>query len=220
MLLDECIKERRSCKSYLEKEVPMELIYEILEAATYAPSAGNLQNWYFLVVTDIAKREAISKLCLEQMWMLQAPVHIIVCNRKQRVTQMYPKRGEMYGTQACAAAIQNMLLKAHDVGLASCWVGAFNQDSIANLLKLPQGVDAEAIVTIGYPVRRDTTSPGRDRVEVVSFFNEYGKRELKDIPQQKPAQAQTTPVENTTVVQSNMQLTQEKKGFFSKLFGR
>ncbi len=174
MDVNRCFVEKRSCKSYLDKPVPIELIGEMLKAGTYAPSAGNLQNWNFIVVRDQQKRHEIATACHKQEWMRGAPVHIVVCDDQKKVTDMFQRKGKLYATQACAIAGQNIMLKATDLGLHSCWVGSFDEYTIAKILKLPDNSIPEMIITIGYS---DQIEQGVDRVPVdrVTFFEEHGK---------------------------------------------
>ncbi|MEK6861509.1 MAG: nitroreductase family protein [Nanoarchaeota archaeon] len=175
MNLDSCIKERRSCKDYLDKEIPLELIGEIIEAASYAPSAGNLQNWSFIVVIDEKKKYDISISCLKQMWMNKSPVFIVICNRKKRVTDLFEERGELYSIQNCAIAAQNIMLKAHELGLGTCWVGSLDVESIRRILKIPEDVVPEAIITLGYPEKFEKEVQ-REPVELITYFEEWGNR--------------------------------------------
>ena len=176
------IRERRSIRKYLDKDVKLEVVSEILDAGGYAPSAGNMQNWRFLVVKDREKREKIADACLGQRWMNQAPVHLIVCNDNKDIKRLYKRKGERYSVQNCAVAMQNILLAAFDKGLGSCLVGAFNGDKIRSLLHIPDDIPIEGVITLGYPAvklgPRDSRQQRRHKVEYVTFFEEYGEREL------------------------------------------
>lgn len=175
MDLSECIYSRRSCREYKDKEVPLSAIGEILEAGTYAPSSGNVQNWTFIVVKDEIKREKIASLCLDQSWMTMAPVHIVLCNESGRVKNLYPGRGELYSVQNCAIVAGYMMLKAEDLGLGSCWVGGFDEVGVRNLLNIPDNITPEVILTIGYAKMTDEKAE-RTPTNFVTFFDEYGKK--------------------------------------------
>ena len=109
----EAIRTRRSIRKYKDKPVPWDNIVTIMQAGKYAPSAGNLQNWKFIYVKTDDKRSAIAKACLGQEWMEIAPVFIVVVAEPEKAERHYGTRGaRLYTTQACAAAIQNMLLIA------------------------------------------------------------------------------------------------------------
>lgn len=172
----ECIRTRRSIRKYKDKQVPWDNIITIMQAGKYAPSAGNLQNWKFIVVKDDNKRKAIAEACLQQWWMEQAPVHIVVCGEPEKVERFYGTRGRrLYMIQGIAAAIENMLLTAHSLGLGSCWVGAFDEDEIRRLLNLPEEADVHAIITIGYADEKPETPP-KYRIEHMMFFEKWWGR--------------------------------------------
>ena len=178
MELDDCIKNRRSVRSFLAKKVEIEKIGLILEAATFAPSSGNLQNWRFIVVDNEKKKEEIADACLKEYWMLESPVFIVVCNDPVNIERFFGERADFYATQNCAAAIENILLKAADLGLASNWVGAFDENAIKRILKLPDSIKVEAVVEIGYSKEEKALSK-RYSLEHLTYFNEWGK--LKEL---------------------------------------
>ncbi|MBR9703431.1 nitroreductase family protein [Candidatus Woesearchaeota archaeon] len=170
------IKTRRSIHAYLDKAVEFDKLTAICEAGHYAPSAGNLQDWKFILITEQGLRHEISEHCMEQYWMQQAPAMIVVCNNEERVEQRYGLRGKrLYGIQSCAAAIENMLLTAHALGLGACWIGAFDEEFLMDQLGLPQDVRPQAILTIGYaneePSEKELTS-----LQSIVYFNGYQAR--------------------------------------------
>lgn len=172
----ECIRTRRSIRKYKDKQVPWDNIVTIMQAGKYAPSAGNLQNWKFIVVKDDDKRKAIAEASLQQWWMEQAPIHIIVCGEPEKAERFYGARGRrLYMIQGIAAAIENMLLTAHSLGLGACWVGAFDEDEIRRLLSLPEQADVHAIITIGYADEKPEM-PTKFRIEHMMFFEKWWGR--------------------------------------------
>jgi len=184
MEVDKAIKERRSIRKYLKKDVSDDLVCEVLDAARYAPSAGNIQNWKFIVVKDEVKRKELATCCLNQSWMLQAPVFIIVCNNLTGIKRLYKERGEkLYSIQNCAAAVQTILLRAHSLGLGSCWVGAFDAVGIKRVLKIPdmlsprpESVEPQAIITLGYSHDKIFQIPHRHGLDELTFIEEWGNK--------------------------------------------
>lgn len=175
----EAIKSRRSVRSYSDKEVKHDAIVRVLSFARYAPSSGNIQNWAFIVVRDSSKREDISKACLNQRWMVQAPVHIVVCNEISLAKRAYGSRGEsLYGIQNCAALAQNLMLAAYSLGLSTCWVGSFDPETISRLLKIPSGFTPQIIITLGYKSDKTTSVAGRHDLANMVFFNGWGSKVL------------------------------------------
>jgi len=148
----DCIKARTSVRSYKPDPVPEGLIDKILEAAVNAPSAGNTQDWEFVVVRDLKNRKALSEAALGQGFVSQAPVVLVVCSDLRRISAAYGSRGEnLYSIQDTAAAVQNIMLAACDLGLGTCWVGAFSEDKVKSVLSLPEHLRPLAIIPVGYP---------------------------------------------------------------------
>jgi hypothetical protein len=151
MEVADAIELRRSVRRYQDREVPEGMLKAILRAGHMAPSAGNMQGRDFIVVRDWNMRESISRAALGQRFITEAPVCIVVCANVPRSSSRYGKRGELYAVQDSAASTMNMILMARDLGLGTCWVGAFNESAVSQLLDMPAGVRPVALVTIGYP---------------------------------------------------------------------
>tara|TARA_Y100000310_G_scaffold203527_1_gene203776 strand:+ start:18560 stop:19150 length:591 start_codon:yes stop_codon:yes gene_type:complete len=164
---------RRSFRKYKKKEVPINLIGEIIDLARYTPSSGNLQNWRFVVVTDQDKRNQIAEASMQQHWMSEAPVHIIICNDYEDVKKHYGKLGKMYSIQNTANISLAITLIAYDLGLGSCWVGAFDNEAVQRILEIPNNMDPEVIIALGYA--HEVKEPSmRDDPEYMTFFNSWG----------------------------------------------
>ncbi len=168
--------ERRSIRKYHNLPVEWEKLGMVLEAARNAPSSGNLQNWKFVIVRDKEKREKIAEACLKQYWMLTAPVHIVVYALPELCGRFYGSRGKnLYSIQNCAAAIENMLIMAHALGLGTCWVGAFDENMLIDTVGSKAGAVPQAVITIGYADERPP-NPGREDFYSMVFLEEYGQR--------------------------------------------
>jgi nitroreductase len=169
MDLSEVIMNRRSIRKYENKEVDDDLINKILEAGIWAPSAGNLQSWEVIVVKDHQRKVQLAVACYIREFIAQAPVVLVICAYKRRSGATYGDRGrDLYCIQDAACAAQNMLLTAHDLGLGTCWNGAFDEDSVSDLLKIPEGVRPVAIITVGYPDEKPVAPP---RMELEEFIH-------------------------------------------------
>ncbi|OGS66129.1 MAG: nitroreductase [Euryarchaeota archaeon RBG_19FT_COMBO_69_17] len=151
MELQDAIRGRRSVRAFRADPVPEERLRELLEMAQWAPSAGNLQARDFVVVREDGAKRALARLSLDQGFVAQAPVVVVVCGNLRRV-DTYGRRGrDLFVVQDAAAATQNLLLAAHEVGLGTCWVGAFDEDGVRKLLGLPIHVRPLALVPLGRP---------------------------------------------------------------------
>src|SRR3989344_442673 len=174
--LFEIIRTRRSIRKYKEKAVPWDNIVEILQSAKYAPFAGNILNCKFIVVKNEAKRKAIAEASVQQYWMQDAPIHIVVVGEPEKAERYYGTRGvRLYTIQGIAAAIENMLLTAHSLGLGACWIGAFDEEEVRGLCNLPEHVNVHAILTIGY-ADETPTPPPKYRIEHAMFFEKWWGR--------------------------------------------
>ncbi|HHW43206.1 nitroreductase family protein [Desulfofundulus thermobenzoicus] len=165
------VRSRYSVRHYKPDEFPRAFLDQILEAARWAPSAGNLQPWFFYVVTRQEDKEALAQAALNQRFIVQAPVVIVVCAEPERSARVYGERGRrLYCYQDTAAAVQNMLLTATALGLGACWVGAFDEERVGRYLGVPAGRIPVAIVPVGYPADDPSRRPKRREIEeIVSF---------------------------------------------------
>jgi nitroreductase len=150
--LQEAIKGRRSIRNFKKQNIPEETITQLIEAASYAPSAGNIQPWQFIIIRKPAIKKKLAESALNQAHVEQAPVVIVVCADEKRSSMGYGTRGKtLYCLQDTAAATQNILLTAHSLGLGTCWIGAFNEDEAREAVKAPEGVRPVAIIPVGVP---------------------------------------------------------------------
>ena len=160
MQLFEAIRGRHCIRRFRPDEVEQDKVERILEAAKEAPSAGNLQARDFIVVRDSEKRRELAKAALSQNSVSEAPLAIVVCANPGKSTAKYGSRGEeLYCIQDATAAVQNILLVVHSLGLGACWVGAFDENSVRKVLGIPPGIRPVAIVPVGYPAEEPSAPP-------------------------------------------------------------
>ncbi len=167
----ELARSRRSVRSFSSKDVSHEDITKLLKAAQAAPSAGNCQPWHFYVIRERATRTDIADKASRQSFWQKAPVMIIVCADASRNEHRYGERGKnLYCIQDTAAAIQNILLCAKFLGLGACWCGAFDEDAVTGILRLPQNLRPVAIIPIGYPAGIPPLPVGRRPLNEIATF--------------------------------------------------
>lgn len=185
----EAIHGRRSIRKFRPDPIPSELLHRILDAAHWAPSAGNLQSWEFVIVQDQQKKQEVAKAALGQSFITQAPVVIVVCADTQRSSIKYGERGKvLYSLQESAAAAQNIILAAYALGLGTCWVGAFFEEALSESLSLPSGVVPVSIIPIGYPAQK-SSAPRRAELTDIVHFETYGNKRVM-MPGTPPVEAQ------------------------------
>ncbi|HLD86642.1 MAG TPA: nitroreductase family protein [Candidatus Nanoarchaeia archaeon] len=174
----EAIVKRRSIKKYKRKDIPFDNVATCVHAARFAPCAGNIFNLRFLVIKSESQRKAISEACMEQYWMQDAPIHLVVVSETQKTEQYYGLRGgRVYTLHNAAAACENVLLAATSLGLGSCWVGAFNEDKIKDICNVPPHLDVQMIITLGYADEHPAMPPKRTLEDTLNFGNWYGRIE-------------------------------------------
>lgn len=145
------IKKRRSIRRFLKKPIPQEIIDAMIDAAIWAPSAGNLQARKFYFVFNQEIKERIVKVSLGQTFIAEAPLAIVCC-ADLRIKRDYGNRGtDLYTLQDVAASIQNIMLVSCEYGLGSVWVGAFDEDKVCQVLNLPPYLRPVSIIPVGYP---------------------------------------------------------------------
>ena len=141
------IANRRSIRSYSDKEVTDEQVDCLIEAARLAPSGSNKQPWDFIVVRSYQMREKISSIDHNQKWMLTAPVFIVCIGNEK-----YRGDGDMERViRDSAIATEHILLQAEHMGLGACWTGWFDQNEMRSALGLDERCYVIGVVTIGYP---------------------------------------------------------------------
>ena len=164
----EAISQRYSCRSYQDKPVEDEKIARILEAARLAPSACNLQDWRFVVVTDPQARAILSTAGNNEKLLAQAPVIIAACSNSS-----YRMRcGQMIGPIDVSIALEHIALQAVEEGLATCWIGSFYHDKVRAILDIPNGIEIIELMIVGYPA--DTKpKPKREPIENIVCYDKW-----------------------------------------------
>ena len=168
--LFEAIEQRRSVRAYTKEDVSEEEVEKLIDAARWAPSAGNIQPWKFVIVRDTKIKQKLAWAALDQTFIEEAPVVIVVCADELKSSQGYGNRGvTLYCLQDTAAAVQNILLAAHALGLATCWVGAFREELVKKALNAPLNIRPVAIIPIGHAAEKPTSPQRRTLKEIVHY---------------------------------------------------
>jgi nitroreductase len=150
------IKNRRSVREFEDREIPESAIDVLIEALRWAPSAGNLQSRKFYFVFNEAIRNKLALAGFRHdyaSFIARAPLVVVAC-ADLNIASRYGERGaDLYCVQDAAASVQNLLLAAHDLGLGTCWVGAFKEEQVKEILDLPGHLRPVVIVPVGYPAK-------------------------------------------------------------------
>ncbi len=127
MTVMQAIEARRSIRHYTDQPVTDEELLAVLEAGRLAPSARNLQGWHFTAVRDASLRGALCTACNGQQMVAEAPAALVVWADGERMMGC----GQSAATIDCSIALSFMLLRATELGLGSCWLGAFDQNAVS-----------------------------------------------------------------------------------------
>jgi nitroreductase len=167
------IRSRRSIRKYKSEAVPDDSIAKILEAGRWAPSGGNIQPWRFVVVKNQTTLDVIRKV--SPGYLGATPMAIAICSDRATAQAKGGRLGRDYLTIAdCSMAAENMLLAAHSLGLGACPIKSFSTAALKEILELPEAIEPELILIIGYP---DETpkAPPKHPLEKIAFLDKYGK---------------------------------------------
>jgi len=157
----ETILQRHSCREFTGGQIPDERMKTLMECLRWAPSAGNLQPWFFYVVRSQEAKENLARAAFRQQFIADAAVVFVICAEPEASAIIYGDRGRtLYCLQDTAAAVENLLLAATALGYGSCWIGAFNEQLAREALDIPRRLRPVAIVPVG-PGRPVIRFPGR-----------------------------------------------------------
>jgi nitroreductase len=164
------VKLRKSVRAYVPgQEIDSKTLNKILDAARFAPSAKNIQDWKFIVVRDKNLLSELVPGCKDQKFISQAAAIIVGCSDK---TDYVMTCGQPAYTVNLAVALEHMALMAAELGIGSCWLGAFYEDKVKEILDIPSTVRVVNMLTLGYPVQelsRIVTTTRKDVDEMVCY---------------------------------------------------
>jgi nitroreductase len=164
----EAIKRRRSIRKYQPKDVDKEKLLKVLEAARLAPSAMNRQPYGFVVTSDAGTIEKISSAC-NQEW--DAPIIIVVCAFPEEA--WVRDDGEEYWKADAAIAMNNMSLQACAEGLGTCWIAAFKEEKIREILGIKHETRVVAMTPLGYPAEKKGLVTKRKTVDELVHYEKW-----------------------------------------------
>lgn len=169
--LFEIIKGRRAVRNFEKKEISLDDLKKIMEAAIWAPSGSNLQSWEFILIKN---KQKIMKIKLVSPGLFSNPDALIILCINKRKALKGGKLGEEMAVLDLAMAAQNMMLMAYSLGIGTCPVASFNKIAIKQILNIPENVEPILILIFGYPSAWPKAPPRKSIKEVV-HYDEYGR---------------------------------------------
>jgi nitroreductase len=153
--LDQLLARRRMIRKFRADPVSDERVRRVVRAAMRAPSAGHTQPWSYVVVRAAAMRRRLARAALSQMFVADAPVVVVPCADRSRSRGRYgPREGDHYAVIDTAFSSLLLLLAVAEEGLGACFVGAFDEQQVSQVLDLPALVRPLAVIPIGVPAER------------------------------------------------------------------
>ncbi|MBU3907443.1 MAG: nitroreductase family protein [Nanoarchaeota archaeon] len=178
------IEDRRSVRHFEEKEIPDESLEQLITAAALAPSALNLQPWYFSIVRDKEKKHEIRKVydkstevvkLANKLHLTNIPIYDQDTSFLETATLIVPcyEKKRVYAKESVCFATENLMLKATELGLVSCCTARalslrYGQKKIKKILNIPKGYEPKFVVAVGYPLEKEKySSPKRKEIREV-----------------------------------------------------
>jgi len=158
----EAIRIRRSIRKYRPERIPVEKLEIILEAARLAPSAANRQPWRLVVVEDRERRKSLARAANDQTFIGDAGAIIVAISD--------PEKSARWHEKDTMIALEHVVLAATVLGYGTCWIGAFDEDAVKNLLKVPAKMKVVALLPIGIPDEKPSPRTRRELSEI--FFKD------------------------------------------------
>jgi nitroreductase len=168
MTVEEAIRKRYSCRAYQDRPIEQEKLDKIFEAARQAPSAKNLQDWRFVVVTDKISRQQVAGCTNHPNAFGQVGAMIAACS----VCKETMRCGQQIAPIDVAIALEHIALMATELGLATCWIGSFDTEKVRQVLEIPGNIAIIELMALGYPAngKRQTT---REPMKNIVCFDKW-----------------------------------------------
>ena len=162
------ISQRHSVRAYKAKDVEEDKLKKVLEAAKRSPSASNRQDWKFIVVKNRETKKRLAEAAFGQSFIGEAPVVMVACGTEPRAVMSC---GQPAHTVNVSIACAYMILEAYELGLGTCWIGAFNEGEVKRILNIPNHVRVVAMTPVGYPAEPPSKKSRKTLDQIVCFEN-------------------------------------------------
>ncbi len=163
------ISQRSSVRAFKTTDVEEDKLKKILETARLSPSASNRQDWKFIVVKDKETRKKLVKAAFGQSFIGEAPVVIVACGTDSKAIMAC---GQPAHTVNVSIACAYMILQAYELGLGTCWIGAFKEDETKKILNIPEHVRVVAMIPLGYP-DQPPSQKSRKSLDQIICYEKY-----------------------------------------------
>jgi nitroreductase len=163
------ISQRYSVRAYKVTDVEEDKLKKVLEAGRLSPSASNRQDWKFIAVKNKETRKKLAKAAFGQSFIGEAPVVIVACGTEPKAMLAC---GQPMHTVDVSIACAYMILQAYELGLGTCWIGAFKEDEAKKILNIPDDVRVVAMTPLGYP-NQPPSPKSRKTLDQIICYEKY-----------------------------------------------
>ena len=160
------IRGRRSVRAYKDTPVEEDKLKKILEAARLSPSASNRQEWKFIVIRNKETRKKLAKAAFHQSFVAEAPVVIVACATEANAIMAC---GQPTHTVDLSIACAYLILQAYELGLGTCWLGAFKEEEVKKILKIPESIRVVTVIPVGYSDQPPAQGSRKNLDQIVCF---------------------------------------------------
>jgi len=160
------VNQRSSVRAYKATDVEEDKLRKILEVARLSPSASNRQDWKFIVVRNRETKKKLAKAAFDQSFIGEAPIVIVACGTEP---ETFMACGQPAYTVDVSIACSFMILQAFELGLGTCWIGAFKEDEVKKILKVPESIRVVAMTPLGYPKQPPSQKFRKSQDQIICF---------------------------------------------------
>ena len=160
------ISQRSSVRAYKETDIGEDKLKKILEAGRLSPSASNRQEWKFIIVKNKETRKKLANAAFGQAFIGEAPVVIVACATESKSIMAC---GQPAYTVDLSIALSFMILEAWELGLGTCWIGAFEEEEVKKILKVPEQIRVVAMTPLGFPDQPPSQKSRKGLDQIVCF---------------------------------------------------
>jgi nitroreductase len=160
------ISQRSSVRAYKATDVEETKLQKVLEAARLSPSASNRQEWKFIIVRNKETKKKLAKAAFGQSFIGEAPVVIVACGTEPKSIMAC---GQPAYTVDVSIACAFLILQAYELGLGTCWIGAFKEDETKKILNVPEHMRVVAMTPLGYPDEPPSEKYRKNLNEIVCY---------------------------------------------------
>ena len=173
MEFDDVIKLRKSVRSFKNKSASWKIVMEAIDSACHGPFADAKNHLKFIIVENENTIDKLAELS-QQKWINTASIAVVVCSDDSILENMHGERGRVYSRQQSGAAIVTLMFKLTDLGMGSCWVGSYDDEKIRKLLSIPENIQIEAIIPVGFEKEKSKKKTKKD-LERALYWENWGK---------------------------------------------